>query len=245
MTWNLTRRHFLTATGGALALPSWPAALSAAPTIRLAAGQTILFQGDSITDCGRDRTATVGNTGGGLGTGYPLLIAAALLKSEPAHGLEFINRGVSGDRVPDLARRWESDTVNIRPDVLSILVGVNDFWHRLFRGYAGTVEDYAVQYAALLAETKRALPRVRLIVLEPFALRCGAVDDRWYPEFDQRRAAAARVAADAGATFIPLQQMFDRLTQQAPPAWWASDGVHPTPAGHAAIADAWLQAVSL
>lgn len=245
MSWNLTRRHFLTATGSALALPSLSGQLFVGPALRLRNGQRILFQGDSITDCGRDRSAATGNTGGGLGTGYPLLIAAALLKAKSTAGLEFVNRGVSGDRVPDLAKRWEADTVNLRPDVLSILVGVNDFWHRLFRGYTGTVSDYAAQYAELLAATKRALPRVRLVLLEPFVLRTGVVDGRWFPEFDERRAAAARVASDAGATWIPLQQMFDDLSKEAPASWWVSDGVHPTPAGHAAIADAWMQAVSL
>ncbi|MFI5236144.1 MAG: GDSL-type esterase/lipase family protein, partial [Gemmatimonadales bacterium] len=100
-------------------------------------------------------------------------------------------------------------------------------------------------YAALLDDTRRALPQVRLVVLEPFALRTGSVDGRWYPEFDQRRGAAARVATRAGAIFVPLQAMFDDLCKQAPPANWAADGVHPTPAGHATIADAWMKAVVL
>src|SRR5256886_3870408 len=111
------------------------------------------------------------------------------------------NRGISGNKVPDLAARWATDTVALAPDVLSILIGVNDFWHKLSNGYTGTVEDYEHQYTALLDDTRRALPRTRLIVLEPFVLRCGAVDDRWFPEFDQRRAAAERVAGRAGAAF--------------------------------------------
>src|SRR5205809_3512468 len=96
--------------------------------------------------------------------------------------------------ISDLAARWATDTVALAPDVLSILIGVNDFWHKLSSGYTGTVEDYEHQYTALLDDTRRALPRTRLIVLEPFVLRCGAVDDRWFPEFDQRRAAAERLA---------------------------------------------------
>src|SRR5439155_7920830 len=95
------------------------------------------------------------------------------------------------------------------PDVLSILIGVNDFWHKLSSGYTGTVEDYEHQYTALLDDTRRALPRTRLIVLEPFVLRCGAVDDRWFPEFDQRRAAAGRVAGRA--TLVELDRKSTRL----------------------------------
>jgi len=147
--------------------------------------------------------------------------------------------------VPDLQQRWTVDTVNLRPDVLSILIGVNDFWHKLDHGYNGTVQDYEQQYTALLAETRNALPRVHLIVLEPFVLRTGAVDARWFPEFDQRRAAAARVATHARATFVPLQSIFNQRARTAPPEYWAADGVHPTPAGHAVIAEHWRRAARL
>ncbi len=147
--------------------------------------------------------------------------------------------------MPDLQQRWTVDTVNLRPDVLSILIGVNDFWHKLDHGYNGTVQDYEQQYTALLAETRNALPRVHLIVLEPFVLRTGAVDARWFPEFDQRRAAAARVATHARATFVPLQSIFNQRVRRAPPEYWAADGVHPTPAGHAVIAEHWRRAARL
>ncbi len=155
------------------------------------------------------------------------------------------NRGVSGNTVPDLAQRWAADTLDLRPDVLSILIGVNDFWHKLGGGYTGTVQDYEDQYTALLERTRLALPQVRLVVLEPFVLRCGAVDDRWFPEFDARRAVAARVAAHARATFVPLQAVFDERARAIPPQYWAADGVHPTPAGHAVIAEQWRRAASL
>jgi lysophospholipase L1-like esterase len=98
---------------------------------------------------------------------------------------------------------------------------------------------------ALLEATRRALPRVRLIVLEPFVLRCGAVDDRWFPEFDARRAAAARAARQVDAAFVRLQKRFDDLSRRAPPPYWAADGVHPTPAGHAVIAEEWRRAADL
>jgi len=205
-----------------------------------AAGSAILFQGDSITDCHRDRAVAEPNQAAALGTGYPQLIASQLLHERPEAGLKVYNRGVSGNTVPDLDARWQADALDLKPDLLSILIGVNDIWHKFNGTYNGTVEQYESGFGALLDRTKRALPGVRLVVLEPFVLRTGAVTDAWFPEFDQRRAAAARVAERAGATFIPLHSMFEGLARQAPPEYWAADGVHPTPAGHGAIARAWL-----
>ena len=246
MTDHLTRRDFVTAAIAVAGAALWPAAaMPERPAIRPADGTVVLFQGDSITDAGRDRAAADANAASALGSGYPLLVAAAALAAHPDRGLRFYNRGVSGNKVPDLAARWAADTVALAPDVLSILVGVNDFWHKLGHNYTGTVQDYETQYATLLEETRRALPRVRLIVLEPFVLRCGAVDDRWFPEFDQRRAAAVRVAQRARATFIPLQGVFDDLSRRRAPQYWAADGVHPTPAGHGVIAERWRHAAKL
>jgi lysophospholipase L1-like esterase len=237
---DLTRRDFMAATATALvASARWPVP-PRAPT-----GTVVLFQGDSITDCGRNRAALEPNAAGALGTGYPLLVAAAALAAHPDRGLRFFNRGISGNKVPDLQQRWAVDSLELQPDVLSILIGVNDFWHKLDGRYAGTVQDYEDQYWALLEQTRRALPRVRLVILEPFVLRCGAVDDRWFPEFDARRAAAARVAARARATFVPLQAVFDERSRAIPPQYWAADGVHPTPAGHAVIAERCRRAAEL
>jgi len=247
MTYDVTRREFVTTTAGAVAGAAlWPAGAAAhhAPA-GIADGTVLLFQGDSITDAGRDRGVADPNAARALGSGYPLLVAAAALAAHPDRSLRFYNRGVSGNKVPDLASRWATDTVALAPDVMSILIGVNDFWHKLSGGYTGTVEDYEHQYAALLDETTRALPRARVIVLEPFVLHCGAVDNRWFPEFDQRRAAAERVARGAGATFVPLQQVFDDLARKSTPQYWAADGVHPTPAGHGVIAERWRRAAKL
>jgi len=236
---DVTRRDFIAATTTALvAAARWPAPPGPVETV-------VLFQGDSITDCGRNRANAEPNTAGALGIGYPLLVASAALAAHPDRGLRFFNRGISGNTVPDLQERWAADTLALRPDVLSILIGVNDIWHKLAGNYSGTVQDYENQYAALLAQTRQALPRVRIVVLEPFVLRCGAVDDKWFPEFDARRAVAARVAAQAHATFVPLQAVFDGLARKAAPQYWAADGVHPTPAGHAVIAERCRRAAQL
>ena len=243
---DATRREFVTAAGITTGAMLWPGRAGARRSpVAAAAGTVILFQGDSITDSGRNRAVADPNVQSALGTGYPLLVAAAALAAYPDRGLRFYNRGVSGNKVPDLEQRWADDTLALSPDILSILIGVNDFWHKLGQGYSGTVEDYERQYSALLDRTRAALPQVRLIVLEPFVLRCGAVDDRWFPEFDERRAAAARVARHARATFVPLQQVFDDVARRAGPQYWAADGVHPTPAGHAVIAERWRRAAHL
>ena len=205
----------------------------------------ILFQGDSITDAGRNRLATGENNAAALGGGYPLIAAAQMLRAHPDSALRVFNRGVSGDKVPALQARWDTDTIALKPDILSILVGVNDFWHKLTGGYEGTVADFESQYVELLHDTKQALPNVRFVILEPFVLVTGAVDAKWFPEFDEGRAVAARVARDAGATFIPLQSMFTQLSKSVPPSYWLADGVHPTIAGHAAIADRWREAAGL
>jgi lysophospholipase L1-like esterase len=205
----------------------------------------ILFQGDSITDVGRNRAATGANNAGALGGGYPLIAASHMMRAHPDSGLQIFNRGVSGDKVPQLQARWDADTIAIKPDILSILVGVHDLWHKLNGNSNGTVAEYESQYNELLDGTKKAFPNVRLIILEPFVLMTGAVNEKWFPEFDQRRDAAARIAKRAGATFIPLQSMFTQLAKSAPAAYWLGDGVHPTIAGHAAIADRWREVVNL
>jgi lysophospholipase L1-like esterase len=205
----------------------------------------ILFQGDSITDVGRNRSSTGANNAGALGGGYPLIAASHMMRAHPDSGLQIFNRGVSGDKVPQLQARWDADTTALQPDILSILVGVNDLWHKLNGNSNGTVAEFESQYNDLLDGTKKLFPNVRLIILEPFVLMTGSVNEKWFPEFDQRRDAAARVAKRAGATFIPLQSMFTQLAKSAPASYWLADGVHPTIAGHAAIADRWRETVNL
>jgi lysophospholipase L1-like esterase len=243
---GVSRRGFVVAAGGVVGLALLPEqARAAARRADPPPGLTVLFQGDSITDGGRVRSVAEPNRGDALGAAYPFLVAAALLEAHPDRGLRFFNRGVSGDKVPQLEARWQADALDLRPDVVSVLVGVNDFWHTLDGNYRGTADDYERGYAALLARTRQALPGVRLVVIEPFVLGTGVITDAWFPEFDRRRERAARVARQAGATFISAHQMFEQLARRAPAAYWAADGVHPTLAGHAAIANRWLRAVHL
>ncbi|MEO6596833.1 MAG: SGNH/GDSL hydrolase family protein [Planctomycetota bacterium] len=210
----------------------------------IAPGDTVLFQGDSITDAGRSREhAGDANTLAALGGGYAWLAAAGLLVSYKGENLRSFNRGISGHKVFQLAERWQRDCLDLAPNVVSILIGVNDIWHSKGGGYAGTVAIYERDYDALLARTHAALPNVKLVVCEPFVLRCGAVDASWFPEFDEYRAAAKRVAAKHRATWVAFQSMFDEAVGYAPPEHWAKDGVHPSPSGAALMAQTWLDAV--
>ncbi len=202
----------------------------------------VLLQGDSITDAGRGRKQEKNaNNSNALGKGYAFLIAGQLLADQPGDNLKIYNRGISGNKVFQLADRWEKDCIDLKPDVLSILIGVNDIWHALNGRYDGTVEKYEKDYIALLERTVKELPDVKLVICEPFVLRCGAVNDKWFPEFDQYRAAAARTAKRFGAVFVPFQTMFDEAVKQAPPQHWAGDGVHPSMAGAKLMAQTWLE----
>ena len=127
--------------------------------------------------------------------------------------------------------------------MLSILIGVNDYWHMRNGDYGGTVETYERDYDALLERTRRALPNVELVLCEPFILRCGAVDESWIPGFDEFRAAARRVAQAHTAAWVPFQEMFDQAVRYAPPEHWAADGVHPSPAAATLMAQTWLRAI--
>jgi len=204
----------------------------------------ILFQGDSITDSGRNKNATTLNNSGALGSGYPMLAGANLLEKRADLDLKIYNRGISGNKVFQLAERWENDCITLKPDILSILIGVNDIWHKLAGNYNGTVDIYRNDYISLLERTKKALPEVRLIICEPFAVRnVKAVDDKWYPEFYEYQKASKDIAEQFGATFIPFQKVFDEAQKSAPGEYWTGDGVHPTLAGAQLMAQAWLEAV--
>jgi lysophospholipase L1-like esterase len=229
-------------TGCCAASPAATADRAVAPGV-VKPGDVVLFQGDSITDAGRKREqADVANNKASLGNGYAGLAGAGLLVTHPADQLRVFNRGVSGNKVFQLAERWQRDCLDLEPDVLSILIGVNDIWHKLDGKYDGTVAIYERDYDALLARTRTALPKVALVVCEPFVLRCGSVDDSWFPEFDDYRTAARRVAGKHGATWVPFHEMFERAVACAPPEQWAKDGVHPSAAGAALMEQCWLDA---
>lgn len=220
-----------------------PDALNRNSQLKYAENPTVLLQGDSITDAGRDRGAYYANNGRGMGNGYVYQIVAEMLGAHPDKGFRFYNRGISGNKVYQLAERWEDDCLQLMPDLLSILIGVNDFWHTLSSGYAGTVETYDADFRQLLDRTKKALPDIKLIIGEPFAVEGGsAINAAWYPEFPRYQQAARNIASDYRAAFIPYQQIFDEALKIAPVEYWCPDGVHPSMAGGHLMKKAWIDA---
>jgi lysophospholipase L1-like esterase len=205
----------------------------------------ILFQGDSITDAGRQREILESNHPQGLGSGYVNLIAAKLLNDKPQDALSILNRGISGNRVVDLYARWKSDALNVKPDLISILIGVNDLWHEMSSQNGVELKRFETVYTMLLEFTQETLPNTRLILCEPFCLPCGVVSEVWLKDMQHRQEIVRGLARDFKATVVLFQTAFDQAQKQAPAAYWASDGVHPSPAGHQLMADLWLKTVTI
>ena len=205
--------------------------------------KVLLFQGDSITDAGRSYDAA-NPVNAGLGTGYALMTAAELLAAEPEKDWQIYNRGISGNRIVDLYARWKIDALNLRPDILSILIGVNDTGHEKVRQNGVEVQRYEMIYRMLLQWTKETLPDVKLVMMEPFVRVFGSVEADWVADIDARRAVVKKLAGEFDAVFLPLQEIFDEACKIAPQTYWLRDGVHPTAAGHKLITDAWLKATA-
>ena len=199
----------------------------------------ILFQGDSITDAGRDRESFYS-----AGNGYARLVSAKIGFDHPGE-YEFLNRGVSGNKITNLLARMKRDMINLKPDVMSILVGVNDVWHEVKRGEGNSTELFETVYELLIGEVKKALPEIRIVLLEPFALKGTGTEENWdifEAEVRAKAQAAKRVAERNALEFVPLQIHFDNALSLAPAEYWLQDGVHPTAAGHELIAREWIKA---
>ena len=256
MTKQLTRRQALVTAAGstaalaAAALPgqarAHPHVMAATkPPITLKKGATVLIQGDSITDAGRDKNNLEPNNHAALGKGYASLIAYHLLTKHADKELKVYNRGISGHKVPDLDARWDRDAISLKPDVLSIMIGVNDYWHTVAFGskYKGTVDSYGTGFKDLLKRTKDALPDVQLVVCEPFVVRAadGTTRADWFPEFDQRRAKAKEAAESVDALYVPFQAMFDAAVAAGTTnKTWSGDAIHVNASGAALMAMRWL-----
>ncbi len=202
----------------------------------------ILFQGDSITDADRIRETD------DLGRGYPLQVAARLGFAHPGE-YELCNRGVSGDRIVDVYARIKKDIVNLKPDVMSLLIGVNDVWHEFGAENGVSAEKFEKIYGMLIEEIKAALPNIRIILLGAYVCRgtgTTETEEKWAKfsaEVALRAEAAKRTAEKYNMEYIPLQPLFDRAEKAMPPEYWTKDGVHPTVYGHAIIAEELINAI--
>lgn len=200
-------------------------------------GARILFQGDSITDGNRGRSADPNHI---LGHGYVFIIAAKYGAAFAASNLEFMNRGSSGNTVRELQKRWDKDTLELKPDVLSILIGVNDQSHGV------PLDEYERTYDELITQAKLANPKLRLVLCEPFTLPVGKRKDgyeAWRAGIQARQDVVARLAAKHNAALVRFQSIFEAACKTAPAEHWIWDGVHPTYSGHQLMADEWERVV--
>ncbi len=203
------------------------------------ANDRILFTGDSITDCGRVR-----ENADHLGFGYAALTAAHLQARLVAPNLKIFNRGISGNRVRDLLGRVEADCLALKPTVVSILIGINDTWRRFENGDAIDAAAFERDYRALLEKIAGEL-KARVVLLEPFLLHVPADRFAWREDLNPKIDVTRKLALEFGVELLPLDGLFAQAATQAPPAFWAGDGVHPSAAGHALITETWLENAGL
>ena len=200
-------------------------------------GTRVLFQGDSITDGNRGRTADPNHI---LGHGYAFVIAAKYGAMLPERELTFLNRGVSGNTVADLAARWQKDTLELKPELLSVLIGINDAGRKV------PLDVFEKGYEQLLADAVAANPKLRLVLCEPFSLASGKHKDgppEWWEDVKARQQIVARLAEKYHAALVRFQPVFDAALQRAPAEYWIWDGVHPTYSGHQLMAEEWVRTV--
>jgi lysophospholipase L1-like esterase len=217
---------------------SEPSDPPATPAYVLPNGGTVLFQGDSITDSDHWPGTIYPNNARAMGCGYAMFVAQQLLYAYPKKQLLCYNRARGGDTVPLLQARWQTDALDLKPDLLSILIGIND--------YAADYENpkiadiYEENYTKLVDDTRKALPNVQFVILEPYVMA-----DVPTTPFQVIRDAAKRVAKHVDAIFVPLQDMLDQHAREETRTYWIADQAHPTIAGSAAIAKQWLKYVGL
>ncbi len=200
------------------------------PISAFSANARILFQGDSITDGNRGRNADPNHI---LGHGYAFIIAARQGAACPELKLEFINRGISGNTVLELEQRWQADTTDLKPDLLSILIGVNDHARGL------PLDRYEQVYDQLLTRSRAANPQLKLVLGEPFLLTGGPLPETMI----RRQQIVAALAAKYDAALVRYQPAFDAAAKRAPANYWIWDTVHPTYRGHQIMADEWERTV--
>lgn len=184
----------------------------------------ILFQGDSITDANRDYRSF------DLGQGYVCFIKESLPNTE------IINKGISGNRTLELLERWQADTLDINPDILSILIGVNEVWHHFRFGKMITKEIYYESYRKLIIQSLNNNPKLKIIIVEPFVLKVGVYEEKWTPFLNDLQSLSKKISDEFNLYFIPMQSILDSYLTKYRPEELLEDGVHPTRLGHEIMA---------
>lgn len=198
---------------------------------------TVLFQGDSVTDCGRSR-----DNDDFMGNGYANMIAAWLSATYPEKDITFINRSVSGNRSINLVERWDKDCLALEPDLVSILIGINDCWRRYDRNDPTSTQDFENNYRRILTDTKEKLD-ADIVLCEPFVLPVSDDRKQWREDLDPKIQVVRRLALEFDALYVPFDGVFANACTRKEPSFWAADGVHPTQAGHALMAKTWIHAL--
>jgi len=197
-------------------------------------GQTILFQGDSITDANRSLWEPHD-----LGTGYVMIVAQRFSTDHPEVKVKFLNRGISGNRISDLKERWQKDCLNLKPDIVSIMIGVNDALGSFFWGKPTRIEDFEKDYAYILGLTQKNLD-AQIVLMEPFILPFSEEATGLRHDINSRIKVVRKLAEEFKTELIQLDSIFSVASKEKPPEFWSKDDVHPTLAGHDLIAKSWL-----
>jgi lysophospholipase L1-like esterase len=242
-----TRRTFIRntcLTGIATGLQVPLIATAAQKTPEISKGLVFLFQGDSITDGNRGRNTDPNHI---MGHGYAFAIASRIGADFPEAGFVFYNRGISGNKIPDLGKRWQTDTVDLKPDVLSILIGINDTAAEVNKANdAKTVLQFEEEYRNLLQQCREQKPDVLFVLGLPFVYPVGKRKDQWQEwknGTEQRAQVVRKLATEVNAVLIDYPALFDKAVTKAPPEYWIWDGVHPTVFGHELMAREWIKQV--
>ncbi len=197
----------------------------------------ILFQGDSVTDCGRDRDCETS-----LGTGYASKVALVCDTLFPEKQLQFVNRGVSGDRVCNLLERYEEDFLKVQPDVVSILIGINNTWRRYDANDGTELEKFRAEYELLLSKIKKDMPNTKIIIIEPFLMN--SVEERmlWREDLNPKIMAIRELARTYADAYIALDGILQQYVIDGySDGEIAEDAVHPSDLGHSFMARAYIQ----
>jgi len=211
-------------------------------SLPLSARAKYLFIGDSITDANRKADKDEG-----LGSGYVRLVRDYLCAKDAGHAPQVMNRGVSGNKVPNLRQRWDADVIQLAPDVLSVMIGINDVWHGLNPAWAPGTEigPYTDTYRELLGRVRKELPECAIVLCEPTIISPpahanGNATLRPYASAVHELAREFKAAA-----LVKLHDVFLDAEKTRPDVKWTTDGVHPTSTGHMLIARQWLVATEL
>jgi len=247
-----SRRDFLKKAGiiGLVAVASPKTILTAMPLKsdwkskdKSGDGTIFLFQGDSITDGNRGRNTDPNHI---MGHGYAFSIASRLGADHPEKHLTFYNRGISGNKVSDLANRWQKDCLDLKPNVLSILIGINDVSYFIQTKDNALLDQYVQTYKSLLDRTKEQNPDVLFVLCLPFILSVGKIKEDWeayQTEIQKRQEIVKQIALSYNALVVDFQTVMNKACDRAPAGYWMWDGIHPTVAGHELLTREWIKVV--